>query len=148
MGGSDWGGAFFLLFLAAVILTPIILRNRLHAKQLDALTAALQHGVEPERIRELLPQRKDDDDVNGNWTAGQILLVLGWTYLPFGVLGLLAALSKAEADIGAVFILLPGVICLALGLRLLRIHKTIIGEVVKRANSAPPASGAEPGAKQ
>lgn len=142
MGGSDWGGAFFLLFLGAVILTPIILRNRLHARQIEALTTALQHGVEPERLRELLPQRKDDDDINGNWTAGQILMVLGWAYLPFGVIGLLAALGKeGGGDIGAVFILLPGVICLALGARLLRIHKTIVGEVVKRGDAAVSRTG-------
>src|SRR5437773_6116739 len=94
MDGSTWGPVFFFLILGAVILTPIILRNRLLAKQLDALTVAIQQGIAPERLQESLMLRREEGDVNGNWKAAQILTALGWTYLPFGLLGALAGVSK------------------------------------------------------
>lgn len=137
MGGGDWSALFFLMFLGAVILTPIVLRNRLLVKQQEALAAALQQGIDPERIRESLALRRDDDDINGNWKAGQLLVVLGWAYLPFGVFAMLAGLAGEDASIGAVCALLPGVISLVLGARLLHIHRTIIGEVVKRGAAQP-----------
>ena len=137
MQPNDFGGLFMLIFLGAVILTPIILRNRLLAKQLDALTAAMQQGIDPERVRESLTLRRDEGDINGNWKAGQVLIWLGTAYLPFGILGLLAGASKAGADAGVFMALLPGVICLVVGACLRRIHKTIIGDVVKRGEALP-----------
>jgi hypothetical protein len=140
--GSAVGPIMFFLFLGAVILTPIFLRNRLMARQLDAVTAALQHGIAPERVRESLMLRREEGDINGNWKAGQILTVIGWTYLPFGLIGALAGLSKPNAGddaIGALGALLPGIICIVVGYRLLRIHQTIVGPVLRRGETAPAA---------
>ena len=137
MQTNDWGGMFFFIFLGAVILTPIILRNRLLAKQLEALTIAMQQGIDPERVRESLLLRRDEGDVNGNWKAGTVLVWLGFAYLPFGLLGMVAAGSKGDAGPGALMALLPGVICLVVGYCLRRVHQTIVGAVVKRGEQLP-----------
>jgi hypothetical protein len=145
MHSNDLGGLFFLLFLGALILTPIILRNRLLAKQLEALSIAMQQGIDPERVRESLMLRRDEGDVNGNWKAGTVLVWLGWAYLPFGLLGMVAAASKSDAGPGVFMAFLPGVVCLVVGYCLRRVHQTIVGDVVKRSE-APVVSTALPAA--
>src|SRR5438552_6684200 len=118
MDGNTWGPVFFFLILGAVILTPIILRNRLLAKQLDALTVAMQQGIAPERLQESLMLRREEGDINGNWKAAQILIALGWAYLPFAVLGVLAAGANGGNHPEAIGALLPGVALLVIGYRL------------------------------
>lgn len=133
MNSDAWGSLIFAVFLGSIILTPIVLRNRLLARQLDALTVAMQQGIEPERVRESLMLRRDEGDVNGNWKAGLILTALGWIFLPFSLLALFAAVVAQKADLGGLVGMLPGIACIVLGARLQRIHKTIVGDVVKRS---------------
>jgi hypothetical protein len=143
MSSDNWGNAFFLIFLGAVILTPIILRNRLLAKQLDALTIAMQQGIEPERVRESMLLRRDEGDINGNWKAGQVLVWLGVAYLPFGLIGMVAAASSGTANAGVFMAFLPGVVAIVVGACLRRIHRTIVGDVVRRGSAGvnlPPAA--------
>ena len=137
MNPDAFGSLVFVIFLGSVILVPIYLRNQLLARQIEALTIAMQHGIDPERVRESLQLRRDEGDVNGNWKAGLILTSLGWVLLPLSILALLAAVATNKADPGSFFGLLPGIASLVIGARLHRIHKTIVGEVVKRSDAVP-----------
>lgn len=123
-----------LSFFGAItlcIVLPIYFRNRLYQKALDVVGLAIQQGVEPERVR--LPQfTTDKDDVNGNWKAGVILIVIGLIFLLAVALPLYATGEVSSGDDGGFAVFFPGVTCIGIGATLLWIHRTIVGSVVKK----------------
>jgi hypothetical protein len=135
MNNDSWGSLFFVVLVGSLVLVPIYLRNRLLARQLDVLAIAMQQGVAPERVRESLLLRREEGDVNGNWKAGLILTALGWGVLPLSLLALFASAAQNKADAGSMFGLLPGIACLVLGARLHRIHRAVVGDVVRRGEA-------------
>ena len=126
--------AAFMIFavLGACIIVPVWLRHRLYYKQIDTVARAIEKGVDPAEIRRALALPQQSGDVNGNWKAGTILIWLG---LAAFVLGLPAALAgPAGNNAGWPMVLLAVV----LGIILLRIHKAVVGGVV-RLDQLPPA---------
>jgi hypothetical protein len=123
-----------LIFFTAItlwIVLPIYYRNQLYRRTIEVVGKAIEHGIDPERIQFKLPQLKQDEgDVNGNWKAGIILAVLGLVFT-FAV-SVPMYYSGNIGDDGRFAIFLPGSICVALGITLLVVHKTIVGAVVRR----------------
>lgn len=118
---------FLFCFLGAVIILPIYFRSKLQQKQLETVTMAIEKGVDPEKIFASMPKQERTADPNGNWKAGIILVGLG---LAFGIpVAFLSAVSS-EGNEGLPPFLF-GLLLVVLGGILLRIHKTIIGAVVK-----------------
>ena len=127
MGSDIYGPLFLFTFLGAVIILPIYFRNKLQHKQLETVTIAIEKGIDPEKIFACLPKQEKTADPNGNWKAGIILVGLGLT---FGIpIAFISAVS-GEVD-GGVPPFLFGILMVVLGGILMRIHKTIIGAVVK-----------------
>jgi hypothetical protein len=135
--GSIAGPLFFFAFLAAVILVPIWLRNRLYALQLDVIAKAIERGIDPERIQLKLP-KQDDDDPNGNWKAGWILIAIGVVF-SLCVIGPLSYAGElgSDADPGSWAItVVPGTL-FSIGALLLFFHRTIVGKVYRRDEPRP-----------
>jgi len=115
----------FLLFLliAACILVPVWLKHRLYYKQLDTIAKAIEKGVDPMEIKRGLAIQPRGGDINGNWKAGWILVLVG---CGFFVLALPSMLSEGF-DRGTFLALTPVV----LGIALLMIHHRVVGNVVR-----------------
>lgn len=132
MDHNFFGPLFLFGFLAAVIILPIYFRNRLQQKQLEAVTMAIEKGIDPEKIKASLPAPERTADPNGNWKAGLILVGLGLT---FGIpIALFTAVSSEGAE--GLHPFLFGILLVVLGGILMRIHKSIIGAVVKADKSS------------
>lgn len=118
------------------IVLPVYFRNRLYQKALDVVGLAIQQGVEPERVR--LPQfTTDKDDVNGNWKAGVILVVIGLIFLCAIAIPMFAMGEVNAKEDGGFAVFFPGVTCIGIGATLLWIHRTIVGAVVKKQPGGP-----------
>jgi hypothetical protein len=118
--------------ITAWVVFPIYFRHKLYSKQLDTVAAALEKGIDPEKIKLGLP--REEEDVNGNWKAGIILIGLG---LAFDLMMAAAYFQFDEFrldDGPGVMVFMPGVMSIILGLVLLFIHRTIVGPVQSRAD--------------
>jgi len=124
-----------LLSVVSCILIPIWLKHRLYYKQLDAITAAIEKGVDPAEIKRSLAIQPRSGDINGNWKAGVLLIWLGSSMF---VLAMIASILGGTYEWGALLLLTPAVI----GITLLVIHDRIVGKVVRIGESA---SHGEPG---
>jgi len=145
--------AAFMIFavLGACIILPIWLRHRLFYKQIDTVARAIEKGIDPVEIKRCLALPQQAGDVNGNWKAGVILIWLG---LAAFVLGLPAAMPGPNQPGNAGWPLI--LLAVVLGIILLRIHKAVVGGVVKTGQrqvdapagaagqSAPVATGQAP----
>lgn len=138
----------FILALAGCIMLPVYLRNLLYRKTLDTVAKAIEHGIDPERIAVQLPAlaRDKDEDPNGNWKAGMVMLGIA--------LGFLVAITVPVwllSDDGKIqerfIVLAPPVMLGLVGAALLYIHRSIVGPVVryerKRGRQSAPAGPAE-----
>lgn len=136
MGSDIFGPLFLFTFLGAVIILPIYFRNKLQQKQLETVTIAIEKGIDPEKIFACLPKQERTADPNGNWKAGIILVGLGLT---FGIpIAFISSVSGEGSEGLPPFLF--GILMVVLGSILMRIHKTIIGAVVKagKANDISP----------
>lgn len=131
-----FGPLGFFAALTLCIALPIYFRNRLYQKALEVVALAIQQGVDPERVR--LPQMtSDNDDINGNWKAGLILIVIGLIFLLTLAIPVFAS-GKVESDPDAgLVIFFPGVVCIGIGATLMWIHRSIVGAVVRRQPGGP-----------
>lgn len=131
MNDDVLGPLFFLTAITLWIVLPIYFRNQIYRRTIDVVGKAIEHGIDPERIQFKLPQlKRDEGDVNGNWKAGLILAVLGAVFTLFIAIPLYST-GQVNKEEGAFAIFLPGVICIALGLTLLLVHRTIVGPVIR-----------------
>lgn len=133
----DTGGFVALCLFAAVtacILVPIYLRNLLYRKTLDTVAKAIEHGIEPERIAVQLPsqQREREDDPNGNWKAGVILIAIGLAFLLAVVLPLWLFGEPGKHDDVLKMLSIPTILTIV-GAAFLLIHRSIVGPVVTLA---------------
>jgi hypothetical protein len=112
-----------LLTIGACILVPIWLKHRLYYKQLDTIAKAIEKGVDPNEIKRSLAIQPRSGDINGNWKAGWILVLVG---CGFFVLALPSLVSEGF-DRGTFLALTPVV----LGIALLMIHHRVVGNVVR-----------------
>jgi hypothetical protein len=131
MGPDILAPLTFFTFLTLVIVLPIFWRHRQYAAQLDVIAKALERGIDPERISLPQPGGEKDEDPNGNWKAGVLLVAIGlaiglFFMLPMWLTGEFSSDSDAVPALAG-----PGLI-LSIGVTLLYIHRTIVGPVVKR----------------
>lgn len=143
----DSGTIAVLLFFATVgacIMLPIYLRNLLYRKTLDTVAKAIEHGIDPERIAVQLPslQREKDEDPNGNWKAGVVLISVAAGFLLALTLPvwLLAGADKVQERFT---VLAPPLILGIVGFALIYIHRRIVGPVVRLSRSRSARQGAE-----
>lgn len=118
--------------LASCIVIPLWLRHRLYDKQLDTVAHAIEKGIDPLEIRRALALPQHNGDINGNWKAGTILVWLG---LAAFVLGLPAAAPGEHHSGNAGWLLI--LLSVVLGIILLRIHKVVVGKVVRAGERIP-----------
>jgi hypothetical protein len=112
-----------IIAIAACIIVPIWLKHKLYYVQLNAIAAAIEKGIDPAIVKQSLVMPKRAGDINGNWKAGLILLVLG---IAIFLLGLPQALQE-----GTDFEWLFPLIIAVFGAVLMVVHHQIVGKVVK-----------------
>jgi hypothetical protein len=137
-------GVTFFVCVTFLIAFPVWLRHRLYARQLEAISIAIEKGVDPAVIKKNLTITNGGGDVNGNWKASMILIGLGITLavvlLPIGIYG-----AVVEGEVQAIFgILIPGVLLIVTGVILKYIHRRIVGKVVpyQKHHTNPQPEGA------
>jgi hypothetical protein len=100
--------------ITAWVVFPIYFRNKLYHKQLDTVAMALEKGVDPERIKLTMPRGNDDEDVNGNWKAGVVLIALGIAFDVMTAMAYFQFDDFREQDGPGLMVLMPGVISIIL----------------------------------
>lgn len=123
-------GVTFFVCITFLIAFPVWLRHRLYARQLEAISIAIEKGVDPAVIRKNLAINNGSGDVNGNWKASMILtgvgVALAVIMLPIGIY-----VAFTEGEFAAILgMLTPGILLIVTGGILKYIHKRIIGKVV------------------
>ena len=119
---------FIIVTIAACIIVPIWLKHKLYYVQLNAIAAAIEKGIDPAVIKQSLVMPRRTGDINGNWKAGLILLVLG---VGICVLSLPQALQEGTGY-EALFPLLIAIF----GAVLMMVHYQVVGKVVKVRHSS------------
>ncbi|MCC7479470.1 hypothetical protein IT575_13580 [bacterium] len=138
----------FIFALAGCIMLPVYLRNLLYRKTLDTVAKAIEHGIDPERIAVQLPSlaREREEDPNGNWKAGVVLLGIALGFLVAITVPVWLLVGDGHAQ-ERFTVLAPPVILGLVGAALLYIHRSIVGPVVryerKRGRQSAPAGPAE-----
>ncbi len=121
----------FIVTLGACIMLPVYLRNLLYRQTLDTVAKAIEHGIDPERIAVQLPsiQRERDDDPNGNWKAGVVLISIALGF--FLAISVPVWLLVGSGHLQERFtVLAPPLILGIVGAALIIIHRRIVGAVV------------------
>jgi hypothetical protein len=132
--------------IGACIMLPIYLRNLLYRKTLDTVAKAIERGIDPERIAIQLPsmQREKEEDPNGNWKAGVVLIgvALGFLLAISLPVWLLSAPGQHQERFT---VLAPPLMLGIVGAALIFIHRRIVGAVVRYTSARQRTLGADTG---
>lgn len=118
---------FLFIAIAACIIVPIWLKHKLYYVQLNAIAAAIEKGIDPAVIKQSLVMPRRTGDINGNWKAGLILLVLG---IGIFLLGLPQAIQE-----GTQYEWLFPLLIAIFGAALMLVHFQVVGKVVKASSA-------------
>jgi hypothetical protein len=138
MAGEFMIPVVLFIVIGACIVVSLWLRHRLYQKQIDAITLAIEKGIDPDELKKAIEIKKPNGgDINGNWKAGVILLGTGLIFmiamLPLMIVEFIKAGGFTDDVAGmATMLIFPG-----LGLVFLYIHRTIVGPVIKHGEKHP-----------
>jgi len=137
MPGEAWIPIILFLVIGACITASLWFKHKLYQKQVDVISQAIEKGMDPEELKKAIEINKPNGgDINGNWKAGIILLILGGvTFL--AMVPMIIQEYQRGHGLDEISGFLSMLIVPALGVAFIYIHKTIVGPVILHGQRHP-----------